>query len=65
MALCLTRTQGQRLVFSRPEIKITVLSVKGKSVRFAIDAPKHIRVMREELIYRSSPPPAPTTEGAT
>lgn len=38
MALCLTRRPGQRLLFSRPDIKITVESVEGKTVRLVIDA---------------------------
>lgn len=31
------------------EIRITVLRVKGNTVRIGIEAPKHVRVIREEL----------------
>ena len=62
MALCITRRPGQRLLFSRPDIKITIESVEGKTVRLVIDAPRHIRITREELVYRAPPK---TPEAAT
>jgi carbon storage regulator CsrA len=52
MALCLTRRPGQTLVLDRPKIRITIDSVKGKSVRIVIDAPSHVKVLREELVLR-------------
>ena len=53
MALCLTRRPGQKLILDRPHIEITVESVVGKTVRLVIDAPKHVRIVRDELIYRA------------
>lgn len=60
MALCLTRRPGQKLILDRPHIEITVESVVGKTVRLVINAPKHIKIVRDELIYR-----APAKEPAT
>lgn len=60
MALCLTRRPGQKLILDRPHIEITVESVVGKTVRIVVNAPKHVRIMRDELIYR-----APAKEPAT
>lgn len=60
MALCLTRRPGQKLILDRPRIEITVESVEGKTVRLVINAPKHIRIVRDELIYRA-PPKEPAT----
>lgn len=58
MALCLTRRPGQKLILDRPHIEITVESVVGKTVRLVINAPKHVKITREELIYRQAPAPA-------
>lgn len=62
MALCLTRRPGQKLILDRPHIEITVESVVGKTVRLVIDAPQHVRITREELIYRQAE--SPTEEQA-
>jgi sRNA-binding carbon storage regulator CsrA len=32
-----------------------VESVVGKTVRLVIDAPRHVKIVREELIYRAPP----------
>jgi carbon storage regulator CsrA len=54
MALILTRRPGQKIILDRPHIEITLESVVGKTARLVIDAPKHVRVIREELIYRTA-----------
>jgi carbon storage regulator CsrA len=46
--LVLTRKSQQQIRVGG-EITITVLSVKGKSVRIGIDAPREVRVVRGEL----------------
>lgn len=46
--LVLTRRPDQRIVIG-DEIVITVLEVKGDSVRIGIDAPRSVRVHREEV----------------
>jgi carbon storage regulator len=47
--LILTRKKGQAF-FLNDEIKITVHEIGGESVRIAIDAPKDVRILREELV---------------
>ncbi|MEM7454830.1 MAG: carbon storage regulator [Planctomycetota bacterium] len=46
--LVLTRKQNQEIVIG-DNIKVTVLKVKGNTVRLGIDAPRHVRVVRGEL----------------
>lgn len=50
--LVLSRRPGQSLVFSRPRIVVSVQSVQGKTVRLAIEAPRHVQVHRDELVMR-------------
>ena len=57
MALVLTRRPGQKLILDRPHIEITVDSVVGKTVRLLISAPKHVTILRDELVYRAPPKP--------
>lgn len=52
MALCLTRRPGQKIILDRPHIEIVVDSVVGKTVKLLIKAPRHVRVIREELTLR-------------
>ena len=49
--LILTRRLGQTLVFG-PSIRVTVVGIRGNQVRIGIDAPKSVRVHREELYER-------------
>ena len=46
--LVLTRKLQERISIGQ-DIMITVLRVKGNSVRIGIDAPDHVRVVRGEL----------------
>ena len=46
--LVLTRRPEQRIVIG-DDIVITVLEVKGDTVRLGIDAPRSVRVHREEV----------------
>jgi carbon storage regulator len=46
--LALTRKVGERLVIN-DNIVVTVVEVKGDSIRLAIDAPKSIKVYRGEI----------------
>lgn len=61
MALCLTRRPGQTIIVGRQQIRISVDSVVGKTVKLVIDAPRHVPVVREELIYRAQPKPQEET----
>lgn len=47
--LVLTRRVGETLVIGDNEVKIQVVSVKNGQVKFAIDAPKHVEVNRQEI----------------
>ena len=49
--LVLTRRLGQTLMFG-PSIRVTVVGIRGNQVRIGIDAPKSVRVHREELYER-------------
>lgn len=49
--LVLTRKLDER-IFIGDDIIITVVSVRGDQVRLGIDAPRHIRVDREEVLDR-------------
>ncbi|MGE4354056.1 MAG: carbon storage regulator CsrA [Oscillospiraceae bacterium] len=47
--LVLTRKQSEGILIGK-DIIITVVGIDGDKVRIGIDAPKHIRVIREELL---------------
>lgn len=46
--LALTRKTGERIVIG-DNIVVTVVSVKGDSIRLTIDAPKEIKIYRGEI----------------
>lgn len=46
--LVLTRKLGESIVIDG-NITFTVVEIKGKAVRLGIDAPKAVRIHREEL----------------
>ena len=46
--LALTRKVGERIVIN-DNIVVTVVSIKGDSIRLAIEAPKEIKVYRGEI----------------
>ncbi|MEJ2467392.1 MAG: carbon storage regulator [Candidatus Thiodiazotropha sp.] len=50
--LCLTRTPSENIRISE-EISITVLGINGNQVRFGIEAPADLLVLREELLGRT------------
>ena len=47
--LILTRKRGQAL-YINDDITITVREVGNDNVRLAIDAPKEVKILREELV---------------
>jgi carbon storage regulator len=49
--LVLTRKIGESLAINE-NIRITVLEVKGKTVRLGIEAPDDIKVFREEIFLK-------------
>lgn len=46
--LALTRKIGERIVIG-DNIVVTVVEIKGDSVRLALEAPKHIKIYRGEI----------------
>ena len=50
--LVLTRNEGQSILIG-DGIKVTVVSTKGGQVRFGIEAPREITVLREEVSRRT------------
>jgi len=49
MALVLTRRKGESILIG-DNIEVTVISVNGGQVKIAIDAPRDINIVRDELI---------------
>lgn len=47
--LVLSRRQNERISFPNLGIKVDVLRVAGKIVKLGIDAPEHVRIMRDEV----------------
>ena len=47
--LVLSRRIGERIVVPQCRLSITVVAVKGKTVRLAFSAPADIHIEREEL----------------
>ncbi|WP_146339098.1 carbon storage regulator CsrA [Nesterenkonia sp. NBAIMH1] len=47
--LVLTRKVGEQVVIG-DEITVTVLDVRRDGIKIGIDAPRHVRVQRQELI---------------
>ncbi|MGB5563855.1 MAG: carbon storage regulator CsrA [Sedimenticolaceae bacterium] len=59
--LVLTRNEGQTIMIG-DDVRVTVVSTKGGQVRFGIEAPRDVTVLREELRDRDAgtgPGPAP------
>jgi len=49
--LLLTRRPGEKLIIN-DNITVTVLSVKGNQIRIGIEAPRDVKVHREEIYKR-------------
>jgi len=49
--LILTRRTGETITIG-PDVRVTVLGVKGNQVRIGVDAPRKIDVHREEVAER-------------
>ena len=55
--LVLTRRINERILIG-DEIVVTVLEVHGDQVRLGIDAPREIKVFREEVLTRDQAAPS-------
>lgn len=59
--LVLTRKTNQDIVIG-DNVRITVLKVKGNTVRLGVKAPRHVRVVRGELPMNQTPEEPITAE---
>ena len=50
--LVLSRKPGQKVVIPSIDAVIEVLEIKGNTVRLGIKAPRHVSVVREELLLK-------------
>lgn len=57
--LVLSRRPEEKVVFPQAGITIHVLGVRGNAVRIGIDAPRDVKVLREELTGAPAAPPKP------
>jgi len=48
MALVLTRKANEAIFIG--DVKVTVAAINGNQVRIAIEAPKEVTILREELL---------------
>ncbi|MCY3852587.1 MAG: carbon storage regulator CsrA [Gammaproteobacteria bacterium] len=51
--LILTRKIGESLIID-DEVTVTVMGMKGNQVRLGIDAPRNVRIYREEIFPRDA-----------
>jgi carbon storage regulator len=54
--LVLSRKIGERIVVPDCGLSVTIVSVKGNTVRLGIEAPAEIGVYREELLVSDAGP---------
>jgi carbon storage regulator CsrA len=50
--LVLSRKTNEKIVFPGSNIVVQVLDIRGGKVRFGIEAPPEVPIMREELLER-------------
>ncbi len=50
--LVLSRKTGERILVPRCGLSVTVIAVKGKTVRLAISAPAEVDIFREEIWHQ-------------
>jgi carbon storage regulator len=50
--LVLSRKTGEQIVVSEYGVSVTVLAVKGNTIRLGIEAPAGVPILRSELTHR-------------
>lgn len=50
--LVLTRAIGERLIIGEKQVYLSILEVRGNQVRIGIEAPRDIKIHREEVLIR-------------
>lgn len=50
--LCLARKVGEKIVIGegRDQVILTIVEVKGQQIRLGFEAPRHVKIMRSELV---------------
>jgi carbon storage regulator CsrA len=62
--LVLSRKIGESILVPQFGLSLTVVAVKGKTVRLAFSAPPEIEIVREEILHQVRPPARrPPAEG--
>ena len=59
--LILTRKIGESLIID-DKVTVTVMGMKGNQVRLGIDAPRNVRIYREEIFPRDASSKAQESE---
>ena len=49
--LVLSRKRGERIVIG-PNIELAVVDIRGNKVRLAVDAPREVSILRQEVYRR-------------
>jgi carbon storage regulator len=62
--LVLTRKLGESLVIAE-DITVTVIQIASGQIRLGVEAPRQVRVLRQELSGSSPPPGLPGKRGRT
>lgn len=62
--LVLSRKEGESILVGS-DIRITVLRVKGTSVRVGIEAPAHTGILRSEIEFDTAAEAGPTSGGGS
>ncbi len=61
--LILTRKIGESLIID-DQVTVTVMSMKGNQVRLGIDAPRDVRIYREEILPHDANDKTKESEGS-
>lgn len=61
--LVLSRNIKQQ-IYIGDNVVVTILQVKGETVKIGIEAPKSVRLLRAEIAHRSEAPTPPMSESA-
>lgn len=60
--LVLSRKVGQTIVIDS-FIRLTVIAIRGKQIRVALDAPREVAIRRDELPRKIVAGPGPSAQG--
>ena len=64
MALTLSRVAGEAILVG-DDVRLKVYRVRGGRVHLTFEAPRHVRIVREEIVSTELPAPSSGEEAAT